>query len=152
MDVYAVWRMLSLRRYRGRLSYRESGDEPMVNIKDSLPNTWKTIENDFICLWACKTTHASFDIMSSPHSAFDDGYFQIIIIRKGGRADLLKMFLNMENGGHADMDAVEIIKCKAFRLEPLNASGGNLSLDGEEIGYGLVQGSIDANGYKLLGA
>ena len=65
---------------------------------------------------------------------------------------MLKMFLNMENGGHADMDAVEIIKCKAFRLEPLNESGGNLSLDGEEIGYGLVQGSIDANGYKLLGA
>ena len=93
LDVYAVWRMLALRRYRGRLSYYNGAisAETMPSLTSPAPSTWTTIEDDFICLWACNTTHASYDIMSSPESTWGDGVFKIVVIRKGGRGDLLNM-------------------------------------------------------------
>tara|TARA_B110000305_G_C19177356_1_gene510295 strand:- start:93 stop:722 length:630 start_codon:yes stop_codon:yes gene_type:complete len=186
LDCYAVWRMLSLRRYQGKFSYMEefpTGEKEweMPRLNEDLESKsevseralrktrvraskltilfhsitqWKTIEDSFVCFWACNTTHASYDIMSSPHSEFNDGVFQILLIRgkKVGRADLVKMFLGMENGEQASMDCVEFVKCVAYRVEP-GGSRGNLSLDGEKLAYGKVQGVIKRDGgMRLLGS
>ena len=51
------------------------------------------------------------------------------------------ILLAMENGGHGSMPGVELVKCTAYRLEPLTPGSFN-DLDGEVIEAGKVQGSV----------
>ena len=157
LDAYAVWRMINLRKYRGRFSYFAGGgetggmtDESMPKLGEPLGAGWEVIEDEFICFWACQTTHASYDIYSSPNSTFGDGKFHVLLVRGScSRWKLLKSFLAFETGSHLNQKHVEVIECSAFRLEPLTTKG-HLSLDGEEVEYGAIQANVNQERCSLF--
>ena len=100
-DIWAVWRILNLRTYRGKFSYLPaenvkgasksasanqiaSADQIVDNFpewKDDVPSNWVTIEDDFILFWASQVTHASMSLMNSPGSQLNDGVFDVFVIR-----------------------------------------------------------------------
>ena len=89
MDLWAVWRMISLRTYKGKLSFLpaekiNSGNDIEENFpafNDDVPSNWVTMEEDFILLWVSQVTHASTNTYQSPDSKLEDGIFNIMIIR-----------------------------------------------------------------------
>jgi hypothetical protein len=60
-DLWAVVRVLFLRRYRARLSYLSSAT-PIANLpalSEPVPADWHVIEDDFFLFWASQVTHAA---------------------------------------------------------------------------------------------
>jgi len=94
-DVWAVWRILTLRKYGARFSYlppqkvdkipENNDDIPdslMPPLSEPVPSDWVTIESDsFYLFWASQVTHASSDVYNSPNSKLQDGLFRIMVIR-----------------------------------------------------------------------
>ena len=70
------------------------------------------------------------------------------------KKNLLQLLIEMEKGTHLNIPGVEIIPIRAFRLDPLGGSstqgGGIMTLDGELIPTGLLQGHIMPSAAKLF--
>jgi len=82
-DVYAVWRMISLKRYDGTFSYLPSTSPDGSSsspVDQPVPSDWITMEERFLCLWALQTTHASQNMYTSPGSTMDDGLFHVVLL------------------------------------------------------------------------
>jgi sphingosine kinase len=163
LELYGVQRICCLRKYKGCFSYLPSdsrsgpyywdgkgttGDEVapffqlLPDFDQPVPSTWKVMDGDWVMMWAMNVTHASGKDFVAPTAEIDDGYYTCIILRDVGRCSLLDMMLKLESGTHVNNPSVEVIKTRAFRLEPQrlrHARGGILDVDGEEIQYGKVQ-------------
>ena len=152
-DIWAVWRIINLRTYRARFSYLSKENEQIVmpHVDDDLTSDWKVIEDDFILFWACQVTHAASNTFNSPKSTLDDGIFRVLVVRAScSRAELVKMFLKIETGGHIEHDACEIYECSAFRLEPVS-SGSYNDIDGEAVESGTIQGQVIPSALTMFG-
>ena len=70
--------------------------------------------------------------------------FDIPLVVSRGNVSRLRaalILIGLEHGGHAEMDAVEFIKCSAYRLEPISTGSFN-DLDGEVVESGPIQGYV----------
>lgn len=150
IDMWGVFCVASLTRYKGRLSYlpprSDSKQVPttLPPLDEPLPgDDWKVIEDDFLLLWASHVSHASGPTHNSPPSSLQDGVFQIMVVRgkKVGRASMANILLSLDSGGHAGHPMVEFLECVAYRLEPLS-KGSHNDLDGELIESGPIQATI----------
>jgi len=157
-DIWGAWRVLNLKRYRARFSYLspppsynddnnnvqkvEVNQDNLTSLWEPVPSSWKTMEEDFILFWACQQTHAASNTHQSPGSKLDDGIFRILIIREPcPRLELAKIMIGLENASHVSSKNAEVIKCVAFRLQPLSPGSCN-DLDGEVIEAGPVQAHV----------
>jgi sphingosine kinase len=148
-DVYAVHRMISLKKYRARFSYTNEPKPTLNPVSQAVPESWTTIEDTFSCFWAVMTTHASDSIYASPNSTLDDGKFRVLLVRgDAGRFNLVKSFLAFENGSHLKQKWVDVIECTAYRIEPLSENS-HMDLDGEEIEYGTVQVNVEPSATNI---
>lgn len=158
MDLWAAWRILALRTYNVRLSYLPPPTKNRVDIEkaastlllcDPIPSEWQVIEDEVINIWACQTSHTSYNVFTSPSSTLDDGLFYIIFIRSScTRYNLLKFLLQLEYGTHIHVDGVEIIPCVAFRIEPIREEGAISwksfnDVDGEVVEHGPIQAVVN---------
>jgi sphingosine kinase len=148
-DIWAVWRVIALRKYRARFSYlpataqnRKGGIADMPALHDPVPNDWVTSEDDFYLFWASQVTHASESTFNSPPCKLQDGVFHILIVRKNvSRFRMAMILLGLETGAQVNMDGVEVVECVAYRLEPTTPGSFN-DLDGEVIESGPIQGHV----------
>ena len=151
-DIWAVYRgILFPKRYRARFSYLPPPPNfnitsmtkiDMPKFTEPLPEDWVTIDDDIRVFWVCNTTHASYNVFTCPMSKMNDGLFHVLIVRLScSRFRLLQMLLKLESGGHIECDGLEIVRCLAYRLEPLSNNTYN-DLDGEMIEDGPIQASI----------
>jgi sphingosine kinase len=148
-DIWAVWRVIALRKYRARFSYLPAtaqnskaviSDMPALN--DPVPKDWVTSEDDFYLFWASQVTHASENTFHAPPCKLQDGVFQILIVRKNiSRFRMAMLLLGLETGTHVNKDGLEIVECVAYRLEPTTPGSFN-DLDGEVIESGPIQGHV----------
>ena len=72
-----------------------------------------------------------------------------MVLRKGlSRNEILNFLMCLKHGTHADLiagnDLIQLISCKAFRLEPANCdqNSGNITVDGELVDYGPIQAEV----------
>ena len=157
--VGALQRIVFLRDYPGRLSYLPATGaggaatpprSGAVALGEPLPEGWVTLEDRFVMVWICQTSHAAHDMHTSPDSLLDDGVFTILLLRHTiSRFELLSMFLAIEDGTHLNNPALEVVRALAYRLEPLTPNG-LYSLDGETIEYGPVHGTIEPGMASVL--
>jgi hypothetical protein len=148
-DIWAVWRVIALRKYHARFSYLPAtaqnskaviSDMPALN--DPVPKDWVTSEDDFYLFWASQVTHASENTFHAPPCKLQDGVFQILIVRKNiSRFRMAMLLLGLETGTHVNKDGLEIVECVAYRLEPTTPGSFN-DLDGEVIESGPIQGHV----------
>jgi sphingosine kinase len=87
MDVWAVWRMLNLRKYKAKFSYlpptKKKTEVVLPALDEPLPvdEGWVSIEDDFILFWVSQVTHAGEQYFHAPNCKIDDGIFNIFIVR-----------------------------------------------------------------------
>ena len=129
-----------------RVSQSSAGNmvptELLPPLTEPIPDDWVTIEDDFITVGAVFQSHLSSDLLAAPESKLDDGLIYLTFIRAPmSRGRLVQLMLSMENGSYLQHEGQELVKVKAFRLEPLE-SKGTLSVDGEVVDYGPIQAQV----------
>jgi sphingosine kinase len=160
-DIWAVWRILFLRRYRGKLSYLPvDADTTPATLTDPsplptsttepLPSSWRTIDDQIVLLWVAHSTHAGMRTFHSPPSRLRDGVFQILLVRNVSRYQLTKIMLGLETGSHYQLPGVEYLTCTAFRLEPATAGSFN-DIDGEPVENGPIQAHVVPGSVSFFG-
>ncbi len=121
-------------------------ETPLLNpLSSPVPSDWVTIEDDFIFLLVSYQSHISDEMCMDPHGELNDGVMSMGFVRNnqpGVRKRLINMMLSMGDGSHLNDPGYEVVKVRAFRLEPLNESGGHLCVDGEEVQYGPIQAQV----------
>ena len=114
----------------------------MPSLSDPVPSDWVVIEDDFISFVATYQKYLSSDMFTAPMSQLDDGCIHLGVIRGNTtKTKLIKCLMDMESGEHVNHEVMEMMTCKAFRLEPLTEKG-IMTCDGELIEYGPIQGCI----------
>ncbi len=114
-------------------------------LSSPVPSDWVTIEDDFIFLLVSYQSHISDEMCMDPHGELNDGVMSMGFVRNnqpGVRKRLINMMLSMGDGSHLNDPGYEVVKVRAFRLEPLNDNGGHLCVDGEEVPYGPIQAQV----------
>ncbi|XP_055689294.1 sphingosine kinase 2 [Lutzomyia longipalpis] len=112
-----------------------------------VPDTWTTIEGDFVMVHAAYQTHLSTDCHFATSAKLNDGIIWLCIIRGGvSRSQLLTFLLGLSSGTHIPTPQNEFIKMipvQAFRIEPTSGGPpGCVTVDGERVEYGPIQGEI----------
>jgi YegS/Rv2252/BmrU family lipid kinase len=88
--------------------------------------------DDWIFAIGCNTKHTGKGMKLAPHAKLDDGLIDLVVVRKGGRFKLLKMFPKVFDGSHVSDPIVEYHQVKEFSIYPIVHEG--LNIDGELIG------------------
>jgi len=158
--IYALIRILSLRTYKGRLSFSPVSDwtpathgqckslaqcpicgdrlSPGLPL-ESVSHFTHVIEDEFVLFWAMNAIWAAHDIKATPHAHLSDGAMDLLVVRRGiSKWQLLLAFLRSATGEHISLPYVEYYKVRSFCLEPLT-SRGTLAIDGEQVDYLPIQ-------------
>ncbi|MDP6170214.1 MAG: diacylglycerol kinase family lipid kinase [Candidatus Marinimicrobia bacterium] len=108
----------------------------------------EAIEEDFIFIVACNTIHTGKAMRIAPHSKFDDGKIDLVIVRRCSRIQLLKLFPKLFTGEHIKSPLVEYRQVKGYSIIPKEDSA--LILDGELTGSTPVNVSIEPKRINVL--
>lgn len=124
-----------------------------------MPPGWVTLEGDFVLVLAIYQSHLGAELVAAPRARPDDGLIHLCYVRAGvSRGALLRALLAMARGGGGGTgDTAAIVTgpplarvpARAFRLEPLTPRGV-LTVDGERVEYGPLQGQIHRGLARLL--
>ncbi|KAJ8683243.1 hypothetical protein QAD02_019035 [Eretmocerus hayati] len=108
-----------------------------------VPSSWVKVEGEFVMVYAAYQSHMSQDCHFAPRAKLNDGIIWLLIIKAGiSRTGLLQFLLGLSTGAHLSCPGVEMIPVRAFRIEPVEDSEGLLTVDGEKVDYGPIQGEI----------
>ncbi|CAM4691998.1 unnamed protein product [Caretta caretta] len=111
-----------------------------------------TVEDNFVLVLAIYQSHLGADLFTAPFARFDDGLIHLCFIKAGiSRAALIRLFLAMEKGSHFEQECPHLVHVpvRAFRLEPLTRKG-ILTVDGERVEYGPIQGQVHQGLARLI--
>jgi diacylglycerol kinase family enzyme len=113
------------------------------------PASWTVADDHFLSAVATNATHISSDCHFAPKAQFNDGFADLLIMRKATRGDLIGLTSSMENGTHINHPGMEYYKVKAFSIEPVTP--GYFSLDGESTPYVPLKAQIHPSLVTLVG-
>ena len=113
--------------------FEPGGSGLLPPLSEPLPSSWERIEGHFCTVLVSNMSHIAEDTHTAPGAALDDGLFHILVVRDIGRCPLLCGFLQLEDGSHVERDDMNIIKTRAYRLEPHPDSPGFCAVDGELV-------------------
>ncbi|XP_036318861.1 sphingosine kinase 1 [Rhagoletis pomonella] len=109
-------------------------------------DTWHTEEGEYVMVHAAYTTHLSSDCFFAPDSLLNDGIIYLVIIRAGvSRSQLAQFLLGTSSGTHLPKEPneyIEVVPVHAFRIEPCSDKEGIITVDGERVDYGPIQGEV----------
>lgn len=122
-DTYALFKILTLRSYRGKISLIP------IDPDEAIPDA---IAGDWLLLWAMNLPWAAYNLNTAPDSQISDGKMTVLLVRKGmSKLQLLKAFSACETGRHLNIPGIESYRVRGFRLEPRD--GERLAIDGEPV-------------------
>lgn len=140
---------LSDQRLSQQNTYQTYGPSPNApSLMSPIPDTWVTEEGDYVMVHAAYQSHLGTDIFFAPSAKLSDGTIWLVVIRGGvSRSQLFNFLINMSSGTHLPSKSheyIKIIPCTAFRIEP-SGNEGILTVDGERVDYGAIQGEVFPN-------
>jgi diacylglycerol kinase (ATP) len=88
-----------------------------------------------------------------PHAEIDDGFFDLLILHKISRPELIRVFPKVFEGKHVDHPAVEFVRCRELEIEAVSQTHGSMPCfaDGEAKGRSPLQISVVPAALKVLG-
>uniref|UniRef100_A0A6M2DP90 Putative sphingosine kinase involved in sphingolipid metabolism n=1 Tax=Xenopsylla cheopis TaxID=163159 RepID=A0A6M2DP90_XENCH len=122
-----------------------------------VPDEWVTLKGDFVLVHANYQPFIGADCLIAPKSTLDDGIIWLCIIRAGvSRQRLLTFLLGLSSGTHVDSKNftnlceitnvqdpyVTMSAVSAFRITPDDTTRGHVTVDGENVPCGPVQGEV----------
>jgi len=141
--LWAVWRVLTLRKYSGTLHYLDAADD-----------TWKKLASSaFVGIWACNVPYMSQTDYAAPQAEFDNGVLDVLVLCNSTRFQALDIFLSMEDGSHLGKKGLELLKVKGFRFEPAPRTPsrpGILDIDGELVPFGPIEAKAHPGGLRVM--
>ena len=105
-------------------------------------------KEDFVGIIACNTIHTGKAMKMAPHAKIDDGKIDLLIVRKGSRLKLLKLFSKLFSGEHINNSLVEYKQVDRFSIIPDVQS--KLNIDGELIGNSPVHVEVKKKRVNVL--
>jgi len=155
--LWIAWRFCFLRVFSGSVSYLESKssskeDFDMPAIDAEVPQSWTTLNGDYLNVYACKQSWLDYTALLHPEIRPDDGDIWLVIVRGPiSRIALLSWLLKVDTAGHLDMKETTVVRVKAFRFDPSDP-GPNcpMTVDAEVLEGQRVQGRIREGGCRML--
>ena len=108
----------------------------------------EVIDDDFVFVIGCNTIHTGKGMRIAPHSKFDDGKIDLVIVRRTSKIELLKLFPKLFSGEHIKSPLVEYRQVQKFSIVPEEDS--SLIIDGELIGRTPVHVNLEPNKIDVL--
>ena len=92
-------------------------------------------------------------MMIVPHANINDGFFDLLILHKISRPELLKVFPKVFKGNHVNHPAVEFLRCRELHIEAISDVHGAMPCfaDGEAKGHSPLRIKMHAGALKVLG-
>ena len=128
----------------GEENANESGPELslLAPLSEPVPENWITIDDEFISVVAVFISHLGPDLIVDTSIKLNDGAIYLLMVHRNvNRSQLLKMMLALADGTAEYTDGIEMVKVRAFRIEPLSEKG-TIAVDGEVVDYGAIQGQV----------
>ncbi|XP_022095454.1 sphingosine kinase 2-like isoform X2 [Acanthaster planci] len=120
------------------------------NVRDPLPAGWTTIEGDFVGILFNYISHIAEDVEAWPGRKFDEGIISVQYLHfPQTRRNMVQFVDAIQTGKHLTLPFTQSIFVKAFRLVP-RTEDGIITVDGEEIEYGPVQGEILSDKARII--
>lgn len=114
----------------------------LVPLTEPVPSNWVTIEDDFILVGAVYQSHLAKDNLMAANATLSDGIIHLIIIKATiSRMKLAQVFSRLETGLQTDDPSTELVRVRAFRLEP-STPKGLMTVDGEVVDHGPIQAQV----------
>lgn len=112
-----------------------------------LPSNWKCMSGRFIMVHAAYQSHLGVDCLFAPNAKLNDGIIWLLIVHaNASRSQMLQFLLGLASGAHADCSSwngvIELIPVQGFRIEPNLDEDGYMTVDGEHVEYGPIQGEV----------
>ena len=123
-DLYALLRLVTQWRYKGTLRMRERGT-----------TEWKSVDGTFVMLWAMNLKWPSTEVQLAPRADFADGLADVLVVQRVARGKMIRAFLDLSSGAHADKPWFQYYKVEEFEIDPeprTRRQPGYLAIDGEE--------------------
>lgn len=114
-DVGAIWEIVKCQSFPAR-------------VKTDTGN----YEYDMHFVLGANTIHTGTGMKMAPKAKMDDGLIDLLLVKAGSRAQLLKLFPRIFDGGHIHSPLVEYLQVSGFELE--TEKNMLLNLDGEILG------------------
>lgn len=103
-------------------------------------------------------SHLAIGMNMAPGAAHDDGSLRLSFVRQSNSCQMIGLLLSLDDKGTlitANQPFVETHDVLAFRLEPDAddplARYGHITLDGEVLPYGPIQGQVHAGLLRVFG-
>lgn len=110
------------------------------------PSNWQCMEGRFIMVHASYPSHLGEDCLFVPEAKLNDGIIWLVIIKADAtRSQVFHFLLGLSDGTHMNTDcgdAIQMLPTRAFRIEPDMHEKGYMTVDGEHVEYGPIQGEI----------
>ena len=98
------------------------------------------LKGEFCLFLVCNTMYTGNGMKMAPDALIDDGYLDILVVKKAGRLKLLSLFAKVFDGTHFGNSAISYYRAKEFSIKT-NAHD-QLIIDGQNIGFTPVRGKI----------
>jgi YegS/Rv2252/BmrU family lipid kinase len=105
--------------------------------------------DNFIFAIGCNTMHTGKAMKMAPKAKLDDGLIDLVVVRKAGRLELLKVFPKIFNGTHITHPFVEYYQVKSFSIIPDEID--TLTIDGEPKVCTPVHVKMIEKGFEVFG-
>jgi len=126
---------------------------PFLNeLSKPVPSNWVEIDTGFMNIGIATISHLAHDFFNTKQAYVGCGTIYLLYAEAHltSRIDLLRLMDRMTKGNHTEMDFVNVVEAKAFRIEP-SENSGILTLDGETIPFGPMQAQIHPQLGRVLG-
>ena len=122
-----------------------------MSLSEPVPDSWYTIESEFISVVAVYISHLGPDLIIDSNLKLNDGAIHLLMVHHHvKRPQLLKMMMALADGTAEYTNGIEMVRVKAFRIEPLTEKGV-IAVDGEVVDYGPIQGQILPGMANIMG-
>lgn len=106
------------------------------------------LDERFVLVAVCNTIHTGGGMLIAPNASAQDGWFDVVALRRVGRVALLRMFPLIFSGKHVGHPLVVHRRARNVRIEPDDASP--LLADGEIFGTTPVDVQMIPHALRIL--
>ncbi|KAF7492627.1 Sphingosine kinase 1 [Sarcoptes scabiei] len=143
-SIWALYRSIASKRYRGRLSYLpfDSQSNEIPSLSEMTPENWITVDGEFCLVYASYQKYLNSTTIFAPDARLDDGRIHLAYIKGDVNVfQVIQFLLKLADGMHVKLPYVHFVLVKAFRLTP-HGSNDIMTVDGERIPCSMVQADL----------